>query len=150
MRIIIDYEGITYASDHIRKLKDTAFEINDCLMESLGEANAEEKEVIRLLSEICTVTFPEMLESTCRLLQAIATDFRNMDENFGGLKNPFRTAFETTKETPLHDELIVTRLPHLKPESSSGNSSAGTVAQTIVEKVKAAAFVPDPSKSAGK
>ena len=83
MLIYIDYEGITYASDYIFKLKNTAFEINDRLQESLGSACAAEKEVIALLSEICTTTFPEMLESSRRLLQAIATEFRKMDQYYG-------------------------------------------------------------------
>ncbi len=83
MRIVIDYEGLTYASDYLARLKNQAFEINDHLQESLGMASAEEKAVIQLLTQICTETFPDMLESSRRLLQAIATDFKAMDDEFG-------------------------------------------------------------------
>ena len=83
MRIGIEYEDLTYASDYIFKLKNTAFTINENLQDSLGRANDAERAVISLLSQICTETFPAMLESSRRLLQAIATDYKRLDDNFG-------------------------------------------------------------------
>jgi len=100
MRIGIEYEDLTYASDYIYKLKNKAIKINEPLQESLGSANDAERAVISLLSQICTETFPAMLESSRRLLQAIATDYQNLDNKFGGKTSggtPVSSVVETVK-----------------------------------------------------
>ena len=80
MKIAVDYEGLAYASDHILKLKNDAISVGTSLEQSLGMAASEEREVIRLLQQICTETFPEMIESSRRLIQAIITEFRRADD----------------------------------------------------------------------
>lgn len=82
MAIKVDCAKLRNVSGKIAKLKDEAFEINDCLLESAGKAADTEKEIIKMLNQICTVTFPAMLDSTCTLLNTIAADFEKTDRKF--------------------------------------------------------------------
>lgn len=82
MNIYVDYEGLTYASDYISKLRNTAIALNANLLESRGCASDSEKAIIELLSEICTVSFPSMLDSTRELIQTIIAGFKEADESF--------------------------------------------------------------------
>lgn len=82
MVIKVDYAILRNVSANIAKLKNEAFEIENCLLESVGNAADMEKQIIEQLKQICTVTFPAMLDSTCNLLNTIADDFEKTDRQF--------------------------------------------------------------------
>ena len=83
MAIKVDYVKLRNISAAISGLKGQASAINDCLSQSAGKVADTEKKVISQLSQICTATFPEMIESSCRLLNAIAADFEKKDKQLG-------------------------------------------------------------------
>ncbi len=52
---------------------------------SCGEASDKEKEVINLLSTICTSTFRDMFNNTKSMLDAISDAFKRADRKYAGI-----------------------------------------------------------------
>ncbi len=84
MPIKVDYVALRSISNTIASLKNEALEISDSLQESLGKTTEMEKKVISALSQICTTTFPAMIDSSSKLLYAIANEFERKDKKLGG------------------------------------------------------------------
>lgn len=84
MAIKVNPEQLRSTSATITGLKDQVSQINDCLLESVGNAADIEKKIISTLSQICTVTIPDMLDSSSRLLNTIAAEFEKTDNKYSG------------------------------------------------------------------
>lgn len=81
-QIYVNCDALKEISGYIAGLREIAIEIKDCMEESVGIAAEAEKSTIDLIKKICTESFPEMVDSTVSLLNAIATDFNRMDKSF--------------------------------------------------------------------
>ena len=81
-QIYVNCNALKEVSSSIAGLQEIAIKINDCMEQSVGAAADTEKNTVDLIKTICTESFPDLIESTVSLLNAIATDFNRMDKSF--------------------------------------------------------------------
>lgn len=81
-QIYVNCDALKEVADTIAGLPEIAKEIKDCMEQSVGIAADAEKSTVDLIKTICTESFPDLIESTVSLLNAIAADFNRMDKSF--------------------------------------------------------------------
>ena len=101
MKINVNYLELRYLAGKIAKLKEDAFNIDDCLNTSIGTASETEKAIISQLKTICTVTVPAMLNNTCNLLTTIANEFEKADQKFADPSNDMPSNEPQPQRKPL-------------------------------------------------
>lgn len=81
-QIYVNCTALKEVSNSIAGLQEIAIEIKDCMVQSVGIAAEAEKNTVDLIKTICGESFPALINSTVKLLNAIAADFNRMDKSF--------------------------------------------------------------------